>query len=113
MPPYSLSGVCKALVHMAWSVLPEEKRSDFSYIYDWVNNKIEILPLVFRLTYGHKILSFYLPKNTDVSNPPNALKYFKHIPSDTLVECIQLKIKSEQQQQPSECTFTMSYTENE
>ncbi|GAB6725427.1 HNH endonuclease [Bacillus cereus] len=145
MPPYSLSGVCKALVHMAWSVLPEEKRSNFPYIYDWVNNNIEILPLyldvafipgggianvileiwesnckessnyplVFRLIYGHKVLSFYLPKSADVSDPPNALQHLNQMPSDALVECTQWKIKSDQRQQPSDCTFTMIYREKE
>lgn len=145
MPLYSLVGICKALVHMGWSVLPEEKRCDFPYIYDWLNNSFEILPLyldvafipgggmanvvleiwessceessdyplVFRLTYGHKVLSFYLPKSIDITDPLNAFADLRNVPYDVSIEVNRMKIETEKRIQPSDCIFTMSYLAKE
>jgi hypothetical protein len=42
---YSLALICKALAHMAWSVLPEYQRSKYPYIQKWLQKELIILPL--------------------------------------------------------------------
>lgn len=42
---YSLALASKALVHMAWSVLPKDLKDKYSHVQDWLQKKITILPL--------------------------------------------------------------------
>lgn len=142
LPPYSLAEICKELVHMAWSVLPENLIKRLPYLYDWIKGDIKILPLyldsafipgggmanvileifesnceqsdnypiLIRFTYGHKVLSFYLPKNENISIAPKVFLYLGNIPEGTRVDGTQKTIQSEERIQPEDCTFTMKYS---
>lgn len=42
---YNPASVCKALVHMAWSVLDENIRNKYTYVLDWLQGNVDIFPL--------------------------------------------------------------------
>lgn len=141
LPPYSLAGVCKSLLHMGWSILPQERRKDFPFIYNWIKGDIKLLPLyldvvfipgggmanvileiwesesdyplLFRLTYGHRVLSFYLPKNMSIKDAPSNIAYPINVPSDVPMDINRLTIRSEERIKPNDCTFNISYLRKE
>lgn len=145
LPPYSPVGICKTLAHMGFSVLTDDMRDRFSYLFDWLNSDLSILPLYLdiafipgggmshvileiwesipletcnypifiRLTYGHKILTFYVPINKDVDTTPPVIDFVKNVPENIKIEGTRIKIKSEEKQQPDDCTFTIKYSSKE
>lgn len=139
--PYSFAGVCKALVHIGWSVLPEDVISKFPYIIDWIKNNITILPLyidkafipgngmanvifeiwkscdeksskyplLFRLTYGFTVLTFYLPINPNISESPERFKFMENVPRNIPINIKCLNILNEDRTTPEDCEFTIGY----
>lgn len=139
--PYSFAGVCKALVHMGWSVLPEDVVSKFPYVIDWLKDNIKILPLyidkafipgngmgniifeiwqscdeksckyplLFRLTYGFTVLTFYLPINPNILESPERFMFMENVPRGIPININCLKILNEDRTTPEDCEFTISY----
>lgn len=140
--PYSYVNICKALTHMGWSFLPKEVRNQYSFISDWLLEKIKIFPLyidkvfvpgngfsnvmleireaikpddlfplMFRFTFGLKIITFYLPKSIDVSELPQTdLFYIQLLDSDKSLSLDKIQIKEDKRIQPDDLRYTMHYS---
>lgn len=70
-------------------------------------------PFIFRLTYGHKILSLYVPKNFEKASFPERLFSYKNIPANVEVKCDAYTIISNEKIKPDYLEFTIKYNEIE
>ncbi|MDE1398282.1 hypothetical protein PVN36_19575 [Bacillus licheniformis] len=98
--PYNEVKICKAIAHMGWSLLSESTRERFSFLAKWLIGDLSIFPLyldiafvpalyekgvfeikestsvfnkfplLFRFTFGSKVLTFYIPLNHEISTAP-------------------------------------------
>ncbi|GEL07064.1 HNH endonuclease [Salisediminibacterium halotolerans] len=146
LPTYNPVGICKALVHMGFSVIEENMRNKFTYLYEWLKGNNSILPmyldmvyipgggmahvilevwenkssdaldfpLVIRFTYGHKLITLYVPANGEVETKPSHFNYIIHGPENiTQIEGNRWTISSDKAIRPDDVTFNISYTHKE
>ena len=81
----------------------------------WRTNSPEAsdYPFFIRLTYGHKILTFFVPLNENVETTPPIINTLKNIPDNIQVEGSRFVIKAEGKQYPDDCTFTINFSRKE
>ncbi|MEC2158003.1 HNH endonuclease [Virgibacillus halodenitrificans] len=140
--PYRPADICKALTHMIWPFLPEEKKNILEHIPKWLLRENDIFPLhldiafvpgngysnvilecwesdspeypfIVRFTFGLKILSFYIPSSTDVSvKPDRHIDYFQ-IPEDIEIEGEGMSILNNDRLKPGFLSYTINYSKKE
>lgn len=144
-PSYIMTHVCKALVHIGWSVIPADIKDNFQYVWGWLKGDITILPLhidkafipgtgmkhvvfeiwtsdsadsvnyplIFRLTYGFTVLTFYLPIDPKVDQSPKRFIHLTHVPAEVEIDVKCLSIINEQRVKPENAQFTIRYGSKE
>jgi len=63
-----------------------------------------------RFTYGFSVLTFYLPKDTNIHNKrPERFIFYRSIPNDIIVTVDSWVINEDKRITPNSCEYTFKY----
>ena len=146
LPKYSYVNICKALVHMGWSVMEndwETLNKKYDYVYPWLKGDLDIFPLfmdqafipgglshvvfevlesqdkitdfpfAFRLSYGFKVITFYLPASRKINSEPKGIAQFNFVPNNGLINVDRLSILRDERITPDYVSYGFKFNRYE
>lgn len=70
-------------------------------------------PFAFRLSYGHKVITFYLPSTNEIESKPKGIAHLNNVPNDVEINVKQLTILSDERIKPTDVTYGFSFNKHE